>query len=489
MNLPVPTALIGRTWRSPTLMTWASLLPQILRFLVLLPLILTSFSIEDIALWFLLNTIISLQVVSDLGFTPTFSRVIAFALGGVAPEELRGIAKTRPQKSDRPTNIDSLSQTCSSARIIYKRIAYSVLFTIGTIGTFAVIGPISQSSDPLNSWLAWIIIVLTMPTSMFSSYYRSFLTGTNHIAALRRSEAFIGFAAAGTTILAVLLGGGLLSIIVVSRAWVIISYFVIRRIAISLDDYNVVEDNSGNISKDIWNAVWPSAWRSGIGILTLKGAVYLSGIIYAQYGEPGDVATYLLALRLIETLSGFSQAPFYTKLPTIARLHVQGKSNEQISIARKGMFWGYMVFATGFITIGIAGNWLLTQIGSNAQFPDHLLWSLLGCATFVERYGAMHLQFYSTTNHIVWHISASVTGAIWLIATIVLAPILGVYAFPTAMLTGYLGFYMWYSNWHSYHAFHLRIIDFDIRSLALPASMLVLYISYGFVHRLVLISH
>ena len=34
-------------------------------------------------MWYLLSTIIGLQALADLGFAPTFTRLIAYAMGGV----------------------------------------------------------------------------------------------------------------------------------------------------------------------------------------------------------------------------------------------------------------------------------------------------------------------------------------------------------------------------------------------------------------------
>ena len=64
------------------------------------------------------------------------------------------------------------------------------------------------------------------------------------------------------------------------------------------------------------------------------GLVQASGILYAQVGTAASIASYLLALSLIQTVSQFSQAPFYSKLPAFARLFAEGKKSE-LSRSRK----------------------------------------------------------------------------------------------------------------------------------------------------------
>ena len=55
--------------------------------MLVLPLILSRFSTEEIVLWYLFNSIIILQLLADLGFSPTFSRVIAYSVAGASKLE------------------------------------------------------------------------------------------------------------------------------------------------------------------------------------------------------------------------------------------------------------------------------------------------------------------------------------------------------------------------------------------------------------------
>ena len=64
-------------WESPTLMTWGSFLTRSLSAVLILPMVLRNFPKEEITLWFMFAQIISLQLLVDMGFTPTFSRLIA----------------------------------------------------------------------------------------------------------------------------------------------------------------------------------------------------------------------------------------------------------------------------------------------------------------------------------------------------------------------------------------------------------------------------
>jgi hypothetical protein len=79
----------------------------------------------------------------------------------------------------------------------------------------------------------------------------------------------------------------------------------------------------------------------------------------------------------------------------------------------------------------------------------------------------MHIQLYSITNHIVWHIANGITGVIMLLSSLVLYPVIEVYAFPMALVIGYLGFYAWYCSGYSYRAFNLGFFAYE-RNVMLP---------------------
>ena len=137
----------------------------------------------------------------------------------------------------------------------------------------------------------------------------------------------------------------------------------------------------------------------------------------------------------------------------------------------------YWSFVIGFIIMGIFATPLFKIIGSNAAFPEPIFWSLLGLAVFCERYGAMHIQLYSTTNHIIWHIANGISGLIFITTALLLFPYIEVYAFPVAMIAGHLLFYDWYSALHSYRSFNLNFFNFEPKTSLAPFLAVVGYVA------------
>ena len=112
---------------------------------------------------------------------------------------------------------------------------------------------------------------------------------------------------------------------------------------------------------------------------------------------------------------------------------------------------------------------------SNIIFVSPLLWVLMGYAFFAERYGAMHLQLYSVTNHIIWHIVNGISGLIYIFVSFLLFPFINIYAFPLGILIGYLSFYCWYSAKRSYGVFNLNFVNFESHTVLKPFIVLSTY--------------
>jgi hypothetical protein len=148
---------------------------------------------------------------------------------------------------------------------------------------------------------------------------------------------------------------------------------------------------------------------------------------------------------------------------------------EQLTVARRGMSLAHWVYSVGFVAVGLTGGTLLEWVGSTIPFENQLLWCMFGVGFMVERYGAMHLQLYTTTNHVVWHIANGVTGSLYLGLALVLLGPLGIYAFPLALTLSYAGFYAWYAAYRSYKLFGIGFWEFETRVLLPPATVVAAY--------------
>jgi hypothetical protein len=471
--------MIRRLWNSPTVTTWGSTATRALSVVVVLPLLLRRLTPAEIAVWYLLSTIIGLQTLADLGFAPTFTRFVAYAVGGAARA---GVAAGTPGAgASLQPNWPLLGRIWSTMWVVYARVTLVAAAMLGVVGTLALMQPMRALEEPGRGWAAWVVVLVVSAAVLWANAYAAYLQGLNHVALFRRWEALTSIGAIITSFVVLLLGGRLFALVVANQGWAAISILRNRYLARSVEGGRLASMHRSGIDAEVFDAAWPPAWRSGAGMLLSRGAVYGSGLIYAQMAAAPELSTYLLALRAVQMVIDLAQAPFYSRIPLMARLQSEGRFDELLRIAQRAMRWAYWTYAAGFIAIGIIGGRVLPAIGSRVAFADPRLWALLGIAFFVERYGAMHIQLYSTTNHIIWHIANGVTGVIYLTVSLALIRPLGVYAFPIGVLIGDLGFYCWYSARHVYQTFDVDFFRFERAVLLPPAIVVAAYASLAFI--------
>lgn len=459
--------LLQRLWNSPTLMTWGSLAARLSGMVVVLPLVLVKFAPAEVAIWQLFVSLYTLQLLLDFGLAPTFSRLLSYARGGASLEDIADTQRIKGgSTSPSQDAVPVLQQVMSTQRWLYARISMGVTLLFAVGGTLALMAPAQNVAEPSQMWLAWGLVLVSSLIGFWGNGYSAALQGMDQIAITRRWEILFALGQIASAVAVLVLDGSLLTLVAANQTWLVMGAVRNRWLMRRLYPELMLPHPKANPL--VMSGLWPAAWRSGIGVLMSQGIIQASGLIYGQMATPTQLATYMIGLRLITTVSQFSQAPFYSKLPQMAQSYARGDTPNQLALALRGMRLAHWVFAAGAVGIGVLGAPLLTMIGSNTPFVDNHIWWLLSAAFFTERLGAMYLQLYSTTNHIVWHIANGVTGVLMLSFAWLLFPHLDMAALPLAMLLAYAGFYTVYAIYLSRKAFKFSWMRFEARSAALP---------------------
>ncbi|KOS06367.1 hypothetical protein AM493_10250 [Flavobacterium akiainvivens] len=465
--------LVLRLWNSPTFNTWLSYSTRTLSLFIILPLILKQFSEGEVALWYLFATVISLQSLADMGFRMTFIRVISYAMGGAT--DIKTFTDNTPVLENGP-NWLLLGKIFHMMKYIYRRLTVLLFLLFLVFGSLSMIRPISLVEKQDAAWIAWGIIIIISCIKFNGAIYSNFLEGLNKIALVRRWESLTSIGAILTSIIFLLIFKSLLSLVIANQFWVLVNFFRDYKLSHNVEEGVFKKLNFNHqFDKTFFMDIWKPAWRSGLSGFMSNGLSNITSILYAQIGTATNIAAYMLALRLISQIKDVSMAPFYSKIPSLARLRSQGKIAELVRSSQKGMFLSNLVFVIGSITVGVFGDILLRAINSDVQFIDINLWNLLVVAYFVHRYGAMHIQLYITTNHIISHVADGISGIIFIVAAVLLMPLIDLYAIPLAMLAGYLGFYSWYAALYSYRSIKVKFWEFELKAGLIPFSIMVLY--------------
>lgn len=449
--------LANRLWYSPTFTTWGSLATRLMSVMLVLPLVLVKFSPGEIVIWQLFATLSTLLLLLDFGLAPTFSRMLAYANGGASISDLARIQERRDKVSARD-NPEALLTVYGSLHWLYLRCGLAAVVVLGLAGTFALIKPMSELADARDAWMAWALIVSTSLAAIWGQVFGSALQGLNQVAVMRRWEILTASGQIACSFLVLALDGGLLALVISNQLWLLFNARRLRQLLYTTKPE--LRHAPATPHPDVMKSLWPAAWRSGVGMLMSNGIIQFSGVMYSQIAPAAEVAAYLLALRIMTVVTQFSAAPFYSKLPRLAELQASGERDEQLRIAKRGMSLTLWVHAAGVLAVMLLVPLGLTLTGSQIQFVSLPFWCVMSLGFYAERVGSLHIQLYSLTNHIVWHIANGVAGALLIALAFLLYQWQGAIGLPLAMLFVNVFFYSLYALKHSSRAFGFPVLAF-----------------------------
>ncbi len=467
------TPLVSRLWHSATLMTWISMSTRIGGLAILVPIVLTRLSAPEVLIWQMIASITILITLADFGFNPTFARIIAFARGGGTMGQLvaGGRGGAGLPSDDRSESALSIYGVLIAQATVYRRLILIAAIISAVGGTLALWRPIAMMEHSIDGWVAWICAAAAGLLILANGANVAVLTGFDRIALARRLDAIVSVLQLASTSVVALAGFGLVGIVLCYSLWMIPLFVLNHRYgrAAAMTVPRAEQAPDPRLTGEIWR----SAWRSGVGIIASTGIIQASGLVYAQIASVADAAAYLLLLRAVTVAAQLSQAPFYSRLPRMAQLRAEGRIGEVADLARRGMglaFWTYVVTALGLLLVAPPA---LRLIGSSVSFPDAAVSFVLVAAFFVERYCAMHIQIYSLTHHIIWHIMNGVTGGLMITFGLMLLPLVGQLALPLAILLGYMAFFAWYGSSLSLRSLSAVRWGFELRTSVAPGLLLL----------------
>lgn len=437
--------IINKLVNSPTFMTWFSFSAKSLSVLVVLPLILSKFSTTEISLWFLFSILFGFQIIADLGFGSTFTRLISYAMAGLKNLEDIGIEKYNIGSHKSP-NWNLIIALNKKMKTIFLFISVIFVFLMALISFFFLDAPIENLENPNHGYYLLILILVVLFFKIYSRRYISFISGTNEVALLRRWEGIIVYFQIISSIIILILTENFYYLVITNQFWVLVgivnTYLLQKRILNK--NLNPILNEIEPVfieKKGFINHVFNPSWKSGIGTLSSYGLNQFSSLVLVDYLLEDDLVIFLLSLKFINIISEFSRAPFYANLPTFAQKFQLLDTGKLLSVIKKSIDSSIFLTTICLLFVLFLGNYSFKLIGSNVNSIDYLLWFLFSLNLLFERLGAMHFQIHSLSNKVVWHKANLIYGLIFILVSIFTIKLLGLYAIPFAMLAGNLLYY------------------------------------------------
>ncbi len=466
-------------WESPVFMTWASFLARMITFLGVLPLILNRYSVEEVALWYSIVGIIVMGRYIESGFGVTLQRIYSYlkpssshALGEVID---KSIAIDTDLKKMPIRAVHGIGQRVYALLALFYLLYFSLVSVL-----FAA--PIATSLGELNKFIIAVSLIgVFQALGLFSRKYEVYLSGSGQLAQCQRVMAFVSIIVITFLFVAMYVGLDFYVLMVISQLNPLFRIIVLRRLIKSRGNSIYKDSIFGEADSKIWEVLWESSWRSGLGGFIGGAVVNFIPMAIAAFVDPRVGASYLVGIRVLSAISEFSNAPFYAHLPTMNNLRANGKIDILIKYAQKGVQRSLLVFNCAILFVTLIGANVLNKIKNEVDFPTGVLWFLMTLAFFTQRYGAMHLQVYTTTNKVVWHWVNLIDAIVAVILIVCLFDSLGIIAFPLSMIIASLISYLPISLKLSLNSLNQSWWAFEKRGVVLPIGVFLLISGLGWV--------
>jgi hypothetical protein len=382
-----------------TLITWISQILKSANLLILSPLVLENFDSKMVGLWYLLVILIGIQASVDFGFTTTFIRLISYEIANNSQSNLKNLLVI--------------------SKIIFHRVSIAVVFLFILLGTQSIITHAVNSNHWAETILVWITVLFGTWIFVKSYEYYVWIFAYEKIIEIRKIELLVALIQVSFSIIAIIFIKSILAVILTIQMPLILLFFLLKwkskKITNQLYNESVLNSNKFSIKE-----VSIISLKTGIG--TLMGIVpsQISSIWIAQIGTNPVISGFLFFQSLINGIKNVSTVPFYNKIPLMAKLFSLKNKKELYKTALIYGSFSLCIFLVGAFLLTIFGKSLAAIYKQSIVFPEYKMVIMFIFAVFIERIGALLLQFYSLSNHIVWHIVNSITSAIFVIAILLL---------------------------------------------------------------------
>ena len=468
--------LLISSWNSATITSWFNFSSTILSGILLLPLASKYLSIEELSFWLLLSIFSNLNQLADFGFNSSFVRSIAHAYGGESSILIYKNKESIENSNSNP-NWKFLFKIFSTTNYIYFFLAILFSLLICFIGYFGLQKSINLLTNQIEGWICFLVVIFSLFIKIYGNKYQIFLEGINLVSIVQRNKGIINLITLILASISLIVESSLVILVILQQLGASLIVFSLYLKTNSFIRFNSLSNymNSSAFDKKIIYALFPMAWRTWVGVLMSYGILQFSGIILAQYETSNLIVAYLFSIKIFEILKGFSNVPFYSQIPLMNNLFIRKEFRKLNSIFKLRGFMTTSIFAIGAMIIGLFNSYLLNYFEMNIELLNFDLWLVLSVAFFLERYGALHIQFLTLSNNIIWHIANGVTGLLYIVLFIIFVNLdyQLVESITYSFFLSNLLFYFWYPATKSYKFYKLKFYKTEL-FISFPAILIIL---------------
>ena len=424
--------MLKKIFHSSILNSWFSNIIVIISMLIAIPFVITKLSIEEVNVWFLFATIVSLTQGVVLGFSATFSRFISYVYAGVSLNEVTTL-KEKNHISHSEINILELEQILNVVKPLYFILSIVFFFLLSFMGYFFLSKPISMMQNSTEGWYAWFTVLFTSGIVLYLNFYQVFLDGINKVALVQRIIGIINFFGIFIILLVLIFIPSLFSITIIYQFILLVVSITIAYFSKKNMNELALNINIYSFDKNIFFLIWKTARKSLYTTILASIVKHISSLIVAQLLPPAQSASFQFVKRIFDVIERFTATTFQSKIPMLSRLRGRGDIRSFSKTLAKTQYITYSVFLVGYSIFLLFGDLIVNLIDSTIQL-NNILIIAFGFSILITRWTGMNLAVSNQANNVVEHLAISVSSVIYFLLIYIFIDDISVYIFPIAQI-------------------------------------------------------
>ncbi len=311
----------------------------------LLPILFHHLSKEKLGIWLLLGQSWAALGIFDFGFGVTLTRRIAFA---------RGRSGSDPDAVLTQGTLREIADLVMTGKLVYRALAIFAFIFSFAVGAL-YIRSLHPATVPLAQiWVAWGILCLSQAIGVWAGVWDSVLTGIGYVGWESVLGSFVAVLTSICQIVAVLLGGGLISLALVAATGALMNRFLL--LGFAKRRRPEIFSIKGLVNFDLVKNMVPLALRAWI--TSLGGAVVLCSdqfLIASMWGVAA-VPAYRAAFIIVHNLNTIAMTLPLASQVFISHLWQTNELGRIHKIIQNNICVCWLVMLSGTAYLMIAGE-------------------------------------------------------------------------------------------------------------------------------------
>lgn len=442
--------LIYKILYSPTLMSWTEQITIIVHGLVITSIILVKFDDISYSFWMTIKALTDFALLADAGFGHTLERSVAFFYAG-AKKLPRNVEDFKNSKEiEAEPNIERLYALLCTSRSVYLVLSFLTIVLLASVGTLTLWNLLEMSNQSREFWLTYMLMVLQAFVLVQSLKWRSFMKGTQHVAAFSRFLTILGVVKIFGFFILLMNNLGMLYLQIYLVAETIFATAYLRSFVARWFKKNSLSiGNSFRIDKEILSSLWSVSWKSGLNTVGYYFTNRGISLLTAQLKNTRLMSGFFFTYQILGFIKNFAHTPVYAHYPEYYSMIAVKKFKSFKENARTHLFLMFAIIISGFVFFGLLGNPVLEIIGTDKRLVTAPIFIILSLYLFLDLHALVHGTIYISTNSVPFLIPGLLTGLTIVVVGYLVIPSYGLVGLVSVQLVANLVCNAWFSTYLS----------------------------------------